>query len=233
MSAPPSLPSCPRRRRRAAPSPWARGFPDFDCDPRLLQAVSGAMQAGHNPYPPMAGVPAWRAAIARKIGMQYGRRCDPDTEITVTAGATQAIFTAISALMQPGDEVIVLEPCYDSYVPNIVLAGGRVVRVPLDPHTLRPDFDRIAAALTPRTRPRRCHPDAAHPRAHRQYPAQPQRHHLARRGLAAPCRRAVRHRGRRHQRRGVRAHGVRRPVAPQRAGPSGTGRPQCRRQHFW
>ena len=129
-----------------------QGFPDFDCDPRLLQAVTNAMQAGHNQYPPMAGVPALRAAIARKIGMQYGRRCDPDTEITVTAGATQAIFTAILALVQPGDEVIVLEPCYDSYVPNIVLAGGRVVRVPLDPHTLRPDFDRIAAALTPRTR---------------------------------------------------------------------------------
>ncbi len=129
-----------------------QGFPDFDCDARLVEAVAEAMRAGHNQYPPMAGVPALREAIARKIGALYGRVYDPANEITVTAGATQAIFTAILALVHPGDEVIVLEPCYDSYVPNIVLAGGRVVRVPLDPQTLRPDFDRIAAALTSRTR---------------------------------------------------------------------------------
>ncbi|TSE36507.1 pyridoxal phosphate-dependent aminotransferase [Tepidimonas charontis] len=129
-----------------------QGFPDFDCDQRLVQAVSAAMLGGHNQYPPMAGVPALRAAIAAKIATLYGRTCDPDREITVTAGATQAIFTAILALVQPGDEVIVLEPCYDSYVPNIELAGARVVRVALDPQTLRPDIDRIAAALTPRTR---------------------------------------------------------------------------------
>ncbi|MEW6693476.1 MAG: pyridoxal phosphate-dependent aminotransferase [Pseudomonadota bacterium] len=129
-----------------------QGFPDFDCDPRLPQAVTAAMQAGHNQYPPMAGVPALRHAIAHKVASLYGRRYDPDTEITVTAGATQAILTAILALVHPGDEVIVLEPCYDSYVPNIELAGGTVVRVPLVPGTFRPDFDRLAAALTPRTR---------------------------------------------------------------------------------
>ena len=129
-----------------------QGFPDFDCDPRLPQAVTAAMQAGHNQYPPMAGVPALREGIARKVDALYGRRYDPGTEITVTAGATQAILTAILALVHPGDEVIVLEPCYDSYVPNIELAGGTVVRVPLVPGTFRPDFDRLAAALSPRTR---------------------------------------------------------------------------------
>lgn len=129
-----------------------QGFPDFDCDPRLLEAVTRAMQAGHNQYPPMPGLPQLRRAVADKTAALYGHRYDADTEITITAGATQALLTAILATVQPGDEVIVLEPCYDSYVPAITLAGGQVVRVPLVPHTFRPDFDRIAAALTPRTR---------------------------------------------------------------------------------
>ncbi|MFT4266356.1 MAG: pyridoxal phosphate-dependent aminotransferase [Xenophilus sp.] len=129
-----------------------QGFPDFGCDPRLTQAVTDAMAAGHNQYPPMPGVPALREAIAAKTEALYGRRYDPAAEITVTAGATQAIITAVLALVRPGDEVIVLEPCYDSYVPNVELAGGSVVRVPLTPGSFRPDFDRIAAALTPRTR---------------------------------------------------------------------------------
>ena len=129
-----------------------QGFPDFDCDPRLVKAVTDAMTAGHNQYPPMAGVPALREAVAAKIATLYGHTYDPGTEITITAGATQAIITAILAVVRPGDEVIVLEPCYDSYVPNIELAGGTVVRVPLVPGTFRPDFERIAAALTPRTR---------------------------------------------------------------------------------
>ena len=90
--------------------------------------------------------------MAAKIEASYGHRYDPATEITITAGATQAIITAILAVVRPGDEVIVLEPCYDSYVPNIELAGGTVVRVPLTPGTFRPDFDKIAAAITPRTR---------------------------------------------------------------------------------
>ena len=129
-----------------------QGFPDFDCDPRLLDAVSDAMRKGLNQYPPMTGVPALREAVASKIEAVYGRKYDPVSEITITAGATQAIITAVLAIVKPGDEVIVLEPCYDSYVPNIELAGGTVVRVPLTPGTFRPDFDRIAAALTPRTR---------------------------------------------------------------------------------
>jgi methionine aminotransferase len=129
-----------------------QGFPDFDCDPALLDAVNRAMRAGHNQYPPMAGVPALREAVAAKIEALYGARYDPGSEVTITAGATQAILTAILACVHPGDEVIVLEPCYDSYGPNIELAGGRIVRVPLTPGTFRPDFPRIAQALSPRTR---------------------------------------------------------------------------------
>ncbi len=129
-----------------------QGFPDFDCDPTLLDAVHRAMREGLNQYPPMAGVPLLRQRVAAKIAALYGRTYDPDTEITITAGATQAILTAILAVVHPGDEVVVLEPCYDSYAPNIELAGGRVVRVPLTPGSFRPDFGRIAAALTPRTR---------------------------------------------------------------------------------
>jgi methionine aminotransferase len=129
-----------------------QGFPDFNCDPKLLEDVTAAMAAGHNQYPPMPGIPALRDAIAAKISALYGHTYSAATEITVTAGATQAIITAILAVVRPGDEVIVLEPCYDSYVPNIELAGGSVVRVPLTPGTFRPDFDKIAAALTPRTR---------------------------------------------------------------------------------
>ena len=129
-----------------------QGFPDFDCDPRLLEHVSRAMSAGLNQYPPMAGVPSLREAVAAKIEALYGHGYDPGSEITITAGATQAIITAVLCCVHPGDEVIVLEPCYDSYVPNIELAGGKVVRVPLTPRTFRPDFDAIAAALTPRTR---------------------------------------------------------------------------------
>ncbi len=129
-----------------------QGFPDFDCDPKLLDAVDRAMRGGLNQYPPMPGVPVLREAVATKIAALYGRHYDPDKEITITAGATQAILTAILAVVHPGDEVIVLEPAYDSYEPNIVLAGGKAVHVPLAPGTFRPNFDAIAAALSPRTR---------------------------------------------------------------------------------
>ncbi|WP_431286054.1 pyridoxal phosphate-dependent aminotransferase [Roseateles chitinivorans] len=129
-----------------------QGFPDFEGDPALLDAVDAAMRAGHNQYPPMPGVAALRQAIAAKIETLYGHAYNPDTEITVTAGATQAILTALLAIVHPGDEVVVLEPAYDSYAPNIALAGGVMVPVPLDPASFRPDFDRVRAALTPRTR---------------------------------------------------------------------------------
>lgn len=129
-----------------------QGFPDFPCDPKLLDLVNDAMRDGLNQYPPMAGVAPLREAVSHKIETLYGRHYDPASEITVTAGATQAILTLILAIVHPGDEVIVLEPCYDSYVPNIELAGGRVVRVPLTPGTFRPDFDKIRSAITPQTR---------------------------------------------------------------------------------
>ena len=131
-----------------------QGFPDFACDPRLVDAVDAAMRAGHNQYPPMAGAQPLRAAIAAKIGALYGRAYDANTEITVTAGATQGIITAILCAVHPGDEVIVIEPCYDSYQPAIVLAGGMPVPVPmrLGSEGFAVPWDRVAAAVTPRTR---------------------------------------------------------------------------------
>ncbi|HNK05647.1 MAG TPA: pyridoxal phosphate-dependent aminotransferase [Giesbergeria sp.] len=129
-----------------------QGFPDFDCDPALIDAVHQAMRAGHNQYPPMPGVPALRQAVATKLVATSAHQYCPDAEITIIAGATQAILTAILAIVHPGDEVIVLDPCYDSYVPNIELAGGKAVRVSLTPGSFRPDFGKISAALTPRTR---------------------------------------------------------------------------------
>ncbi|MDE1980196.1 MAG: aminotransferase class I/II-fold pyridoxal phosphate-dependent enzyme, partial [Betaproteobacteria bacterium] len=128
-----------------------QGFPDFSCDPRLIDAVDQAMRRGANQYPPMAGVPALRQAVADKIAALHGARYDADAEITITAGATQAIFTALLAVVHPGDEVIVLTPSYDSYLPNIALCGGVARTVPLQAD-FRPDFAAIAAAITPRTR---------------------------------------------------------------------------------
>jgi methionine transaminase len=129
-----------------------QGFPDFHCDPALVNHVTGAMHEGLNQYPPMAGVPGLRQAVSDKVARLYGHHYSAEDEITITAGATQAILTAVLCCVQPGDEVIVLEPCYDSYAPNVELAGGTVVRVPLTPGTFRPDFKRIQAALSPRTR---------------------------------------------------------------------------------
>ena len=142
-----------------------QGFPDFDCDSALVDAVTRAMQAGHNQYPPMAGWPGLRSAISNKIASVYGHRYDPDTEITVTAGATQALFTAILALIHPGDEAIVIEPAYDSYAPAIFLAGGRPVFVQMEVQTRAQTqsptesgqrftipWDRVRAAVTTKTR---------------------------------------------------------------------------------
>ncbi|MGE0593106.1 MAG: methionine aminotransferase [Vicinamibacterales bacterium] len=130
----------------------SQGFPDFDCAPALIEAVAAAMRAGHNQYAPMAGVPALREALARKIAHLYGHRYDPATEITVTSGATEALFSAITALVHPGDEVILFVPAYDSYAPAVRLSGGVPVFVPLHPPDWRIDWDRVRAALTPRTR---------------------------------------------------------------------------------
>ena len=134
-----------------------QGFPDFECDPALIDAVTRAMRAGHNQYPPMAGVFALRSAIAKKIETLYGHCYDPETEITVTAGATQALLTAILAIVHPGDEALVIEPAYDSYAPAILLAGGIPVfvamRAPagLDSN-FTIDWNAVRAAVTPRTR---------------------------------------------------------------------------------
>lgn len=130
----------------------SQGFPDFNAEPVLFDRVSHWMQSGMNQYPPMAGVAPLRAAIAAKVEAVYGRAYDPETEVTVTAGATQAIFTAVAALVHAGDEVIVFEPVYDSYVPAIELQGGRVVRLPLHAPDYRPDWGAVAAAISPRTR---------------------------------------------------------------------------------
>ncbi len=131
-----------------------QGFPDFGCDPRLLDHVTEAMRAGHNQYPMMSGVPALREAIASKIGQLYGRSYDANLEITVTAGATQALTTAILCCVHPGEEAIVIEPAYDSYAPAIALAGGVMVPVTmeLDEVGYSVPWDKVAAAVSPRTR---------------------------------------------------------------------------------
>ena len=129
-----------------------QGFPDFAVPQRLVDELDAAMRAGHNQYAPMTGVAPLRQAIAEKVLRCYGREVNPDTEITVTSGATEALFNAIHAVVRPGEEVIVLDPAYDSYEPAIDLAGARAVHVPLDPQTFAVDWDRVRAAVTPKTR---------------------------------------------------------------------------------
>ncbi|WP_308427804.1 pyridoxal phosphate-dependent aminotransferase [Cognatilysobacter bugurensis] len=129
-----------------------QGFPDFDVPARLVDALARAMREGRNQYSPMTGVPALRQAIAEKTERCYGWRPDAESEITVTSGASEAIFDAVHAVVRPGDEVIVLDPCYDCYEPAIELAGGVAVHVPLDPRTFAPDWDAVRRAITPRTR---------------------------------------------------------------------------------
>jgi methionine aminotransferase len=129
-----------------------QGFPDFPVPARLVEELDKALRAGHNQYAPMSGVPALREAIAAKTERCYGWRPDPNTEVTVTSGASEAIFDAIHAVVRAGDEVIVLDPCYDCYEPAIDLAGARAVHVPLDPATFAPDWQRVREAITPKTR---------------------------------------------------------------------------------
>jgi methionine aminotransferase len=129
-----------------------QGFPDFGCDPRLPALVSDAMRAGHNQYPQMAGVPALREALALKVGSMYGKRYDPVTEITITAGATQAIHTTLAAIVRTGDEVIIFEPVFDSYEPGIRMHGGVPVYARLRFPDYRPDWQQLRSLITPRTR---------------------------------------------------------------------------------
>ncbi|WP_125076859.1 pyridoxal phosphate-dependent aminotransferase [Pseudoxanthomonas sp. SGT-18] len=129
-----------------------QGFPDFPVPQRLVDELDRAMREGHNQYAPMTGAPVLRQAIAAKVLRCYGAQVDPDGEITVTSGATEAIFNAIHAVVRPGEEVIVLDPAYDCYEPAIELAGARAVHVPLDPTTFAVDWERVRAAVTPKTR---------------------------------------------------------------------------------
>lgn len=129
-----------------------QGFPDFDCDPQLLSLMNQALHAGHNQYAPMAGVMALREALSQQIESLYGHCYDPASEITITAGATQAIHTAVSVVVHPGDEVILFEPVYDSYEPAIRLNGGIPVYSRLRAPAYRPDWNEVRALLTPRTR---------------------------------------------------------------------------------
>ncbi len=130
----------------------SQGFPDFTPPALLTERVTHHMAAGANQYAPMAGVAPLREAIAEKIATLYGANYDVEAEITVTAGATQAIFTAIAAFVRPGDEVIVFAPVYDSYVPSIELNGGKAVFATLRFPDFRPDWEAVAGLLTPRTR---------------------------------------------------------------------------------
>jgi methionine transaminase len=130
----------------------SQGFPDFDCDPALVDAVASHMRRGQNQYAPMQGVLRLREAIAGKYEHYHGRRYDPETEVTVTSGGTEAIFDAVAATVRAGDEVIVLEPCYDSYVPAIALSGATPVFVALQFPDYSIDWDAMRRAVTPRTR---------------------------------------------------------------------------------
>jgi methionine aminotransferase len=130
----------------------SQGFPDFDCDPDLVSTIHRHMRAGHNQYAPMPGLPALRAALCAKIARLYGASYDPGTEITITSGATEALFDVITAFVHPGDEVIVFEPAYDAYVPVIRLNGGVPRFVTLRAPDYAIDWNAVRAALSPRTR---------------------------------------------------------------------------------
>ncbi len=130
----------------------SQGFPDFDGPRYLLERVRHHMGNAQNQYAPMTGVAPLRAAIAHKVGALYGCPVDPEREVTVTAGATEALFCAIAAVVRPDDEVIVFDPAYDSYDPVVRLQGGRCVHIPLLAPTYSVDWDRVADAITPRTR---------------------------------------------------------------------------------
>jgi len=130
----------------------SQGFPDFDGDPDLVAAVHRHMHAGHNQYAPMPGILALREALASKITRLYDARYDPVTEITITSGATEALFDAITAFVRPGDEVVVFEPAYDAYVPVIRLSGGLPRFVTLRAPDYRIDWDEVRRVITPRTR---------------------------------------------------------------------------------
>jgi methionine aminotransferase len=130
----------------------SQGFPDFASPPALLAAAAKHLGAGHNQYAPMTGLPRLREQVAAKIAGLYGRSVCAEAEVTILPGATEGIFCAVQALIRPGDEAIVFDPCYDSYEPSVELAGGRCVHVPLTLPSFAVDWQRLADAITPRTR---------------------------------------------------------------------------------
>ena len=130
----------------------SQGFPDFDCDPALVEAVARAMREGHNQYAPVPGVLALREGIAAKVEQLYGPRYDPVTEVIVTSGATAGLYATLTTFVQSGDEVLLFEPCYDSYVPVIKLSGGVPVFVSLRYPDYTVNWDEVRSAITPRTR---------------------------------------------------------------------------------
>ena len=141
-----------RRARELGALNLGQGFPDYDIDPRLTELTSAAMTEGRNQYAPMEGVIELRERIALKLQASYGIAADPETQITVTCGATEAIYSGIQAVVGLGDEAIAFDPAYDSYEPAVRLAGGSCIRLPLLPPRFRYDWDRVRAAITPRTR---------------------------------------------------------------------------------
>ena len=130
----------------------AQGFPDYDAPARLKDLVAYHVAAGHNQYAPMIGVAELREQIALKLGASYGRLLDSEGEVTITLGATEGIFSAVLALVHPGDEVILFDPSYDSYAPAVLLAGGRPIHIPLEPPRFHIDWQRVRESLSPRTR---------------------------------------------------------------------------------
>lgn len=130
----------------------SQGFPNFDCDPKLVDRVYYYMQKGYNQYPPMTGVGVLRERLAEKVEKTYGAKVDPVTEITVVAGATQGLFTAIAAFIRPGDEVVLIEPAYDSYRPSVEVMGGVAVPYELSAPNYKIDWRALAAKVTSRTR---------------------------------------------------------------------------------
>ena len=130
----------------------SQGFPDFPVSSSLIQLVSEAMHNGQNQYAPMPGLPELRAILAKKVNSLYHQTINPDTEITITPGATYAIYTALTTILQPGDEVIVLEPAYDSYLPNIALNGAKAVCVPLCYPDFSIDWNAIQAKVNAHTK---------------------------------------------------------------------------------
>lgn len=130
----------------------SQGAPNFACEPQLVEAVSQAMRAGHNQYAPMSGVAALRIALADKVERLYGARYDADEEITVIASASEGLYSAISALVHPGDEVIYFEPAFDSYAPIVRLQGATPVAIKLSLEDLHIDWDEVAAAINSKTR---------------------------------------------------------------------------------